>query len=336
MSWATLGTLALPYHLQRTGVQARSDLARHSHELTTGQVQSPARHLRGDIAALHAIENRLVRMEGFDAALKQTVTAFDTAQNALDRVAGLGQDLAEKLVLTAQSVAGPGAAKVAAQSARNAIEETISALSVNVAGRSLFSGVQTDRAPLASADALLDALGGVVAGAATAAEVTARLEAYFNDPEAGFATDIYRGGAPAAGGLLDDGQAAPALPTADDPAIRRQLMSAAMVVLVGEGALALDPAEEAALQQRAMVGLMENGPALAALQARVGDAQAALEQRQTRLSVERDRLELARSDAIGVDPYKAAMAVEQSRVQLESIYTVTARIARLSLTEYLR
>ena len=336
MSWATLGTLALPFHLQRTGVQARSDLARHSHELTTGRVQSPARHLRGDIAGLHSVENRLVRIDGFQNALKQTVTASDLAQKALSKVALSGQDLAEKLVLTAQSIAGPAARTVAAQAARNTIEETISALSLSVAGRSVFSGVHSDRAPLASADALLAALGAEVAGLTTAADVTTALEAYFDDPDGGFATDIYRGGPAAVGGAIDDGQTAPALPTADDPAIRRQLMSAAIVVLIDNGALTLDPAEEGALQQRAMIGLMENGASLAALQARVGDVQATLDQRQIRLSIERDRLEVARADMIGVDAYKAAMAVEQSRVQLESIYAVTSRIARLSLTEYLR
>jgi flagellar hook-associated protein 3 FlgL len=336
MSWATLGTLALPFHLQRTGVQARSDLARHSHELTTGRVQSAARHLRGDIASLHSVENRLVRIDGFENALRQTVTAFDLAQEALSKVARAGDELADKLVLTAQSVAGPAARTVAAQAARNALEETISAMSLSVAGRSIFSGVHSDRAPLASADALLAALDTEVAGLTTAADVAAALEAFFNDPEGGFETDIYRGGPAAAGGAIDDGQPAPVLPTADDPAIRRQLMSAAMVVLIDNGALTLDQAEEGKLQQRAMVGLMENGATLAALQARVGDAQATLEQRQIRLSIERDRLEVARSDMIGVDAYKAAMAVEQSRVQLESVFAVTARIARLSLTEYLR
>lgn len=336
MSWATLGTMALPFHLQRTGVQARIDLARHSHELTTGQVQSPARHLRGDIAALHSIESRLARLSGFQDAIGQSVTAFEAAQDALGVVARVNNALAEKLVLTAQSTAGPSARTVAAQSARAALEETISALSVGVAGRTLFSGVGAERMPLASAETLLAALGAEVAGVTSEAGLSAALHAFFEAPGTRFATEIYLGGAAARGGLLDDGLPAPALPTADDPAIRRQLMTMAMVVLIDTGALSLDPAEERAVQQRAMAGLLANGAAIAALQARLGDAQEALDQRRIRLSVERDRLELARSDMIGVDPYRAAMALEQSRVQLESIYAVTARVARLSLTEFLR
>ncbi len=336
MSWATLGTLALPFHLQRTGVQARSDLARHSHELTTGKVQSAARHLRGDIASLHMIENRLTRIDGFDAALKQIVTAFDSAQSALDKVARAGKGLAEKLVMTAQSAAGPAARALSAQAARAVLDETVSALSLGVAGRTLFSGVSSDRAPLVAPEAMLAALGPVVAGLTTEADVTAALEAYFMDPGTGFATDIYRGGAPIPAGMIDDATPAPMLPTAEEPAIRRQLMAAAMVVLIDDGSVALDASEERAVLKRAMTGLLENAEGLATLQAGVGVAQEALEQRQLRLSLERDRLEIARSDKIGVDPYKAAMAVEQSRVQLESIYAVTARVARLSLTEYLR
>jgi flagellar hook-associated protein 3 FlgL len=335
MRWATLGSLALPFHLQRNGVQARVELAHRSHELTTGQVQSAARHLRGDIAALHSIEGRLARLGGYQDALAQTVTAFDIAQDALGKVAQSGGALTQKLVLTAQSTAGPSARALAAQAARMALEETIAALSVSVAGRTVFAGVQSDRAPLVSADALLAALGAELAGLATEAEVTATLDAFFDDPVR-FQAAAYRGGPAATGGVIDDGQPAPALPTADDPAIRGQLKSMAMVVLIDNGALSLSAAEENAVQQRAMTGLLESGAALAALQARVGDVQEALDQRLTRLSVARDRLELARQEMVGVDSYKAAMALEQSRVQLESIYTVTARIARLSLTEYLR
>ncbi len=336
MSWATLGTLALPFHLQRTGVQARTDLARSSHELTTGRVQSAARHLRGDLGALHAIENRLTRITGFETALKQTVTAFDAAQSALDRVAQNGQGLAEKLVMATQSGTGPSVRAVAATAARNVLEETISALSTTVAGRALFSGVLSDRGPLPGVDAFLAELAPQVAGLTTAADVITALEDYFTDPNAGFSTDIYRGGPARPGGVIDDGDPAAALPTADEPALRSLMMHAAMVVLIDNGAVTLSSGEERLVHSRAMTGLLENATDMAALQARVGVAQEAFEQRQTRLSVERDRLEMARSDKIGVDPYKAAMAVEQSRVQLESIYTVTARIARLSLTEYLR
>jgi len=335
MSWATLGTLALPFNLQRNGVQARMDLARNSHELTTGQVKSPARHLRGDVAALHAIENRLVRIAGFEASLKQTATMFEVAQSSLDRVTEAGQLLAEKLVMTSQAAAGASAGGVAALAAKTALDETISALSQNVAGRAIFSGIQSDRVPLVSSAELLASAANAVAGLTTAAEIASALEDFFLTGS-GFGSAIYQGGAAEPGGMIDDGLAAPPVPTGNDPAIRRQLMNMAMVVLMGNGAVALSAEEGRALQQRALSGLMENVPALNRMQAQVGDAQEMLEHRLTRLSVERDRLENMRSDKIGVDPFKAAMAVEQSRVQLESIYTLTARISRLSLTEYLR
>ncbi|WP_209426178.1 flagellin [Pararhodobacter sp. SW119] len=336
MTWATLGTMALPFHLQRTGVQARTDLARHSHEMTTGQVQSVTRHLRGDIGALQAIENRLMRIGQYDNTLKQAVTSFDTAQAALDKVARTGQDLAVKLVLTAEASAGPAARGVAVQAARSTLGETIAAMAVSVAGRSIFSGVQSDRAPLVKPDVLLGALGAEVAGMTAAADVFAALDAWFMSPGTDFATTAYRGGAPVAGGVMDDGTAVPELPTAEDPAIRRQLMYAAMVVLLDDGAITLAPDQERAVLQRAMTGLMENAERMAGLQSRVGIAQEVLERQQLRLSLESDRLELLRSDKIGVDPYKAATQLEQSRVQLESIYAVTARLTRLSLTEYLR
>ena len=336
MTWATLGSLALPFTLQKSGVQSRLDLNRLSTELTTGRVESPARHLRGDIGMLHAIENRLSRITGFDTALKQTVTAFDTAQSALDLVAQAGKSLGEKLVITSQSTAGADARTVAASAARSVLDEIVSALSVTVAGRAVFSGTVTDRTPLASREALIAALAPEVAGMTNAADVTAALQAWFMDPGTGFADAVYRGGPAAVGGLIDDAQPGPALPTAEDPAIRRQMMAAAMVVLVDDGALNLNDTQARTVMQTAMTTLLGNAADVAALQARVGVAQEVLDQRQLRLSLERDRLEQLRSDKIGADPYTTATALERARVQLESIYTLTSRLSRLTLTEYLR
>ena len=48
MTWLSLGSLALPYQLQRQGVALRSEITRLGVELTTGQTANPQQHLRGD------------------------------------------------------------------------------------------------------------------------------------------------------------------------------------------------------------------------------------------------------------------------------------------------
>ena len=64
-------------------------------------------------------------------------------------------------------------------------------------------------------------------------------------------------------------------------------------------------------------------------EARVEDAAA-------RLSARGTALEIARNDMSAADPYETATKLQNVQLQLETHYTLTARLSRLSLTEYLR
>ena len=72
------------------------------------------------------------------------------------------------------------------------------------------------------------------------------------------------------------------------------------------------------------------------LSARIGTAEAQIETARTRNAAEETALGILRSGIGSVDPYEAATRLETVRAQLESLYLVTARVSRLSLTEYLR
>ena len=72
-------------------------------------------------------------------------------------------------------------------------------LNTQVAGQSLFAGVATDRPALAPADAILADLDALTAGAATAADAIAAIDAYFSKSPPGA---FYTSGYPASGADL--------------------------------------------------------------------------------------------------------------------------------------
>ena len=73
------------------------------------------------------------------------------------------------------------------------------------------------------------------------------------------------------------------------------------------------------------------------LRASLGETQARAEAALTRMASEAGALELARSGLLSVNPYEAATALREAESGLETLYAVlTARLSRLSLTEYLR
>jgi flagellar hook-associated protein 3 FlgL len=47
-------------------------------------------------------------------------------------------------------------------------------------------------------------------------------------------------------------------------------------------------------------------------------------------------LEIARADLVAIDPFEAATRMEAAQTQLETLYSVTARLSRLSLVDFLR
>ena len=123
---------------------------------------------------------------------------------------------------------------------------------------------------------------------------------------------------------------------ADNPALREVMKGFAMAALVGEGVLAGDAAEQSALLNSAGERLINADQDLTALRAEIGLSQQRIEDADTRVSAEKTSLELARNKLIAVDPYEAASELEATYTQLETFYTITARLARLNFTDYMR
>ncbi|MGR3292274.1 MAG: flagellin [Paracoccaceae bacterium] len=76
--------------------------------------------------------------------------------------------------------------------------------------------------------------------------------------------------------------------------------------------------------------------ALTILRANVGSAEARIEDATAQNSAEKFALEIARADITAIDPYQTATELEAVALQLETLYTLTVRLSRLSLSEYLR
>ena len=55
-----------------------------------------------------------------------------------------------------------------------------------------------------------------------------------------------------------------------------------------------------------------------------------------RNGAETSALEIARTDILAIDPYRTATELQSTETRLETLYTLTARLSRLSLSEYLR
>lgn len=331
----SLGDLATSYRMRRDTVRVRTDLERLTRELSSGVTQDLVGKFKGNFGPLSGIERGIVRMESYRVVIAEHRLVTGSVQAALDNLRVLG-DISGAL-LTVPDGSDPTFATLAGRDALGRFSSALSNLNVQSGGRTVFSGVETDTAAVSGADAFMAALEAeiVLAGALTANDVSTVVQTWFA-PGGGFDTVGYLGGVQAGSGpRLSDSETASAPPTAGHPAIRGFLSALAMGGLLGRGVLAANPAEQGRLARLAGEALVVAESGLVDLQAEIGTTEGQLQRAEIEVSSEADALEIARAGLVEADPYETAVGLQTAEAQLQTIYTITARLSRLSLSEYL-
>jgi flagellar hook-associated protein 3 FlgL len=82
-------------------------------------------------------------------------------------------------------------------------------------------------------------------------------------------------------------------------------------------------------------GLRAQADRVTGIRADLGHAEERIERSSVRIASELSSLDYARSQLLAVDPFEAATELENVQFQLEALYTVTARAARLNLVNFL-
>ncbi len=334
MTMTSIGDLAQHMMLRSRSAQLSRTMMQLTSELASGQVADVNRHLDGDIAPLLDIDRDLTRLSGFDLAISEAGTRAQAMQHSLSQVQSTGETLSITLIDVAAGRLQAPQAAVAAQ-ASAALETMVAALNTDVAGRGLFSGTASDRAALAPAETLLSSLKAALPSHASAQEIRDAAQVWFDDP-AGFAAQIYTGSDQSRSATrIGDGDQVALDLRADDPAFRAVMMETALAALSTDADLALTDTNRRSLLRGAGEQLVTANDQMIARQAELGQAQSRIEAAATRNAATRTSLDMTRTTMLEADPYDTALKLEEAQYQLESLYTVTARNARISLLSYL-
>jgi len=324
-----MSTQSLHASLSRANMDVTERLQRVGRELATQRLaepmqQAPVSSLSDLVSARRAAENAGRHLDALTLAAGRAGATAVAIGALRESVTGLPEQMLH-MGTTESSAAG----EPIAQRAALALDAAVGALNTQSGGRHLFAGTATDRAPLADADTITGAAraaydsamaGGTSAAAAVAAAVSA--------VQTGFADgSLYRGATAGTVAVHGNGSGIAYGARADEPALRDTIAGLAVAAAVA----GKTPGERAAALNAAAVHLLSQRDNVIAVEARVGTAQAAIEDAQesgrAHLGGARERLQALE----GVDPYTAATELEELRVQLETIYAVTGRIAGMSL-----
>ncbi|WP_435310417.1 flagellin [Primorskyibacter sedentarius] len=332
----TLGDLAQGMALRVHQSRIKSEMNKLTTEISTGQVLDQGERVGGDFRQLAGIQHSLTRLEGYRTATVEATQIADTLQTILGKVQDEAQALAAPLAsVTSNSL--PTVRDTLANEALDRLGSMIGAVNVQTAGRSYLSGTQTDQSPLADVSTLMTELRSAVAGEVTSQGVVAALDAWFDTPGGGFDTVMYRGGTQDLASLrLSESETADISLRADDPTLRNILKNTALAALATDDAAGLPFSIQGDLQRAAGEGLLSANDGMTGLRAKIGTLEARIEETSIANEAEASSLAQARNVLLEADPYETASRLEEVQYQLETVYALTARSARLSLLEYLR
>ncbi|MGR3659915.1 MAG: flagellin [Paracoccaceae bacterium] len=336
MTFLSIGDLSVSYQNRRQNFELKTTLQRLSQELVSGQRADIATIITGDFTPIATLERSLKTTLAYTTVTAEATLLAASMQTALEHIQNTSSELATSLLVAGTS-ADSLILNTTASDAKSKFGAALSALNVRVADRYAFSGVTTNTPAFADETTILDALQLVVSTETTAQGVKDILDSWFDDAGGGFETIAYTGSDTKLGSIkISSENTVDLSTTAADVAIREVLKGLAMATFMSEGTFSGTPKERTKLAIAAGEKLHSAQYDLTALRANLGSAEASIDNVTANNSAQTAALEIARIDLTVIDPYQVATQLENISTQLEVFYTVTARLSRMSLAEYLR
>lgn len=334
MSITGVGDLASSLLARRSNADLKREFVSLSQELASGRRSDVFAATGGNVNTLNSVEHSLRLLDAYDTANAQFAQKLNHAEIALDAIAQDFSGLGPQLLASADS--GDIANSAIQAGAANKLQSTITALSVRVGPAYVFSGTASDTPPLADADTLLSELQLATAGITTAADYYQAVDDWFMQP-GGFDLSGYTGGAqPTQGVKVSETDEIKLELTAESTEIRMLLRDISVIALIDQNNFGGNDVEKAELTKFAASGMIAADAELIKIRATLGELQQNSVDAVTQNLFQNNSLSELKNEMMSVDLFETAARFEEVQLQLESLYLVTAKTARLTLTGYLR
>lgn len=327
----SIGDLSRFAQLRQANHLLKTRLSTLTDEMATGQKSDITAATGGNLGRLAQVENRLTVLESYNRNASVAQTELNGLQAALTAIGDIAAARGPDLQI-AQSMSEETALAVRTNQASQDFQTIVRLLNVQVGGRFLLSGSDISTPPLLQPDEILNQARAHIAGLADPADISAALGEWF---ETEFAATAFNGNSDTVTTGVSPEATTSHSVTAIDPAFRAILKGLATAALAGDPALGLTRESRAVLLGSAGRDVSGGNSQLTSIRARVGMQQALISEASARNASEVSALSIARSDILAADPYETASALTQAEASLQNLYSVTARLSRLSLTDYL-
>lgn len=333
MPSSSIGNMSQVFISQRHNLDLRTRLNTLTSEFSSGRKDDLARSIGADTARLTNIDRRVAVLDSYMLASSETAQELEIVQQSLARVDSVRAKTAEAL-LNSDFVESDLHRQNMSNTAKDAFKEMVTVLNTRFADRSIFSGAAAGQSALASPTDMIASIEAAVAGLSTVADVEAAVDLWFDDPAGGFATMGYTGddGDPVER-RIDEGQSISLTARADADQIKNVLKGAALGFAAS--AASLSGHDHAEALRISGVSLIASAEPFVNFRSQIGASQERIQETRAMQVAEQTTLSRIYNDLVLTDQFETGLALQEVQTQLETHYTITARLSRLSLAEYL-
>ena len=341
--------LVTPFATPAATARVRQDLQEANLELASGRHADLGLTLAGRSSLLISTRGQEVLFDSLKTGIDISATRLQVAQQSLQMASDGAQSLLKSL---APMLSGQVEPQQVAAHARSLLTEFVNAINATAQGSYVFGGMNLTEQPLMDyfAEPLSAARGAVEAafatrfgfapGDAAAASISAADMASFLDNDFAPLFDAVQWDV-LWSQATDNGLRAPvgldetveATASANDPAMRKVAM--AYVMVAGLGIEALNASARQELAERALATLGEGIAGIDRLRGDIGFRQERIERASERLQAQRNMVEKEIAGMEQVDLHAVAARVNDLALRLETSYTLTGRLQKLTLLNFL-
>jgi len=346
-----ISTLASHLQLNSSIRSLQTQMMDAQKELSTGRKSDLVAALRDRVAEDVNLRNALNDATEFKSTAGVVASRMETMQAALGGV----RDIADQIRNTALTSRDAVSRRYLQETASSALERLNSFLNAQVGDRTLFSGVQTDVAPIQATttvnpatgltprqavDQVIANLGPITdpASALAVANGPDGISSIFNDSNSNanlrYSSTFYNGATTGSvTARLDNGYQIDYGVRADDPAFRELQQGLYMLASVPYGSIPDDA--YAAWQDEAVKHINNGFQGVIDVSAELGYKQSVVDAAVTQHEATITQLNNQIANLEVADPYETSLRLSQLQTQLEATFSITARISELSLTKFL-
>ena len=336
MSFSPIGDLANSLLLSQASINAKRNLARLSQELTTGVTTDVRGKLRNDLSQQSDWQNGISKNKVLDNTLSEALTKIKAKQSALEAISETSVALANNISVALSANASEALAALSHES-QNGFEQTLAQLNTRVLQQNLFSGQAQHANTMASADEILASVKSFVGVASSATDLAQSVQTWMNDPANGYNAIAYLGSEVANSPIrLSNDRLITEESSANSKPIKSMIENLILASLSKDDDVLASKAQRVELLKTASDGLRTAESQMTVLRAEIGFVEAELSKEKVMVGASTATYERLRAEILGIDEYGTASKLQATELQIEKIYAMTARSARMSLLEYIR